>query len=223
MPADHRRAITEKPTTTGGVLGAPWLSFGVLSRLAESVSLALDRLDRPRMDVGRTLVMKGSGVRVPSSAPPKSAARPRFSRSGAERVRRHWVRYWVRKRGSLASRQVPSGAFGAGAILRPRPSLGPEDTMDDQLTFGVVGDGGASPPPAFLTIAEAAKRVRCCERTIRRAIDNGALRAGTVPAVVGTRGGSRIPRRAGQRARRPEHRVRGRRVQQTRVRGVGSG
>jgi excisionase family DNA binding protein len=64
--------------------------------------------------------------------------------------------------------------------------------MDDQLTFGFVSDDGASPPPVFLTIAEAAERVRCCERTIRRAIDSGALRAGTFRAVAGTRGGFRI-------------------------------
>jgi hypothetical protein len=34
--------------------------------------------------------------------------------------------------------------------------------------------------------------VRCCERTIRRAIDSGALRAGRVAAVAGARGGYRI-------------------------------
>jgi len=32
--------------------------------------------------------------------------------------------------------------------------------------------------PAFMTIAQAARRVRCSERTVRRAIDSGALRAG---------------------------------------------
>jgi excisionase family DNA binding protein len=46
--------------------------------------------------------------------------------------------------------------------------------------------------PEFLTIAEAAQRVRCCERTIRRAIDSGALRAGRIRAVGGKRGGFRI-------------------------------
>jgi excisionase family DNA binding protein len=64
--------------------------------------------------------------------------------------------------------------------------------MDDQLTFGFLGDDGALSPPAFLTIAEAAERVRCCERTIRPAIDSGALRAGRIRAVAGTRGGFRI-------------------------------
>jgi len=44
----------------------------------------------------------------------------------------------------------------------------------------------------YLTIAEAARRVRCCERTIRRAIDGGALRAGRVPGDRGARGGWRI-------------------------------
>jgi excisionase family DNA binding protein len=37
----------------------------------------------------------------------------------------------------------------------------------------------------YLTIAEAAQRVRCCERTIRRAIDSGALRAGRIRASAG--------------------------------------
>ena len=45
---------------------------------------------------------------------------------------------------------------------------------------------------AYLTIAEAADRTRCCERTIRRAIDRGALRAGRVRGANGARGGYRI-------------------------------
>lgn len=44
----------------------------------------------------------------------------------------------------------------------------------------------------YLTIAEAARRVRCCERTIRRAIDTGALRAGRVRGGGSSRGGFRI-------------------------------
>jgi len=44
----------------------------------------------------------------------------------------------------------------------------------------------------YLTIAEAAVRVRCCERTIRRAIDSGALRAGRVHGERSSRGGYRI-------------------------------
>ncbi len=46
--------------------------------------------------------------------------------------------------------------------------------------------------PRWLTIAEAAERVRCCERTIRRAIDSGALRAGRVRGARGSRGAVRI-------------------------------
>ena len=45
---------------------------------------------------------------------------------------------------------------------------------------------------AFLTIPDAARRVRCCERTIRRAIDSGALRAGKISGARGSRGGYRI-------------------------------
>jgi len=44
----------------------------------------------------------------------------------------------------------------------------------------------------FLTIAEAAQRLRCCERTIRRAIDSGALRAGKISGERFARGAWRI-------------------------------
>jgi excisionase family DNA binding protein len=47
-------------------------------------------------------------------------------------------------------------------------------------------------PPEYVTVAEAAARLRCCERTIRRAIDSGALRAGRVRGADGSRGGWRI-------------------------------
>jgi excisionase family DNA binding protein len=53
----------------------------------------------------------------------------------------------------------------------------------------------SDPPPddlTYLTIAEAARRTRCCERTIRRAIDRGALRAGRARGANGARGGFRI-------------------------------
>ena len=43
----------------------------------------------------------------------------------------------------------------------------------------------------YLTIAEAARRVRCCERTIRRAIDSGELRADRVRGGGSKRGGYR--------------------------------
>jgi excisionase family DNA binding protein len=65
--------------------------------------------------------------------------------------------------------------------------------MTTQLELPLAG-AVASPVPAFeyLTIAEAAQRVRCCERTIRRAIDSGALRAGRIRGDRGSRGGFRI-------------------------------
>ena len=44
----------------------------------------------------------------------------------------------------------------------------------------------------LLTIAEAARRVRCCERTIRRAVDDGSLQAGRVRATRRSRGAIRI-------------------------------
>jgi excisionase family DNA binding protein len=46
--------------------------------------------------------------------------------------------------------------------------------------------------PGYLTIAEAAMIVRCHERTIRRAIERGALRAGRVRGANAARGGFRI-------------------------------
>jgi excisionase family DNA binding protein len=68
--------------------------------------------------------------------------------------------------------------------------------MKEQLLFDVPGE--VSRAPEFLTIAEAAQRVRCCERTIRRAIDSGALRAGRIHAVDGKRGGYGSAAQAGE-------------------------
>jgi excisionase family DNA binding protein len=45
---------------------------------------------------------------------------------------------------------------------------------------------------AYLTIAEAAARLRCCQRTIRRAIESGALRAGRIRGGRRSRGAWRI-------------------------------
>ena len=65
--------------------------------------------------------------------------------------------------------------------------------MTTQLELPLVGAVSSSSPGfEYLTIAEAAERVRCCERTIRRAIDSGALRAGRVRGERGSRGGFRI-------------------------------
>jgi excisionase family DNA binding protein len=44
----------------------------------------------------------------------------------------------------------------------------------------------------YLTVAEAAARLRCCERTIRRAIESGTLRAGRVRGGRRSRGAWRI-------------------------------
>lgn len=46
--------------------------------------------------------------------------------------------------------------------------------------------------PEFLTVAEAASRLRVCERTVRRAIDSGALRAACVRGSRADRGTWRI-------------------------------
>ncbi|MEA2492167.1 MAG: Helix-turn-helix domain [Thermoleophilaceae bacterium] len=63
----------------------------------------------------------------------------------------------------------------------------------EQLGLDLTTDGDE---PRFtveyLTIAEAARRIRCCERTIRRAIDSGELKAGRVRGGGSKRGGFRI-------------------------------
>lgn len=62
----------------------------------------------------------------------------------------------------------------------------------DQLELPLVASTEPQLAVEYLTIAEAALRVRCCERTIRRAIDSGVLRAGRVRSGRGSRGGFRI-------------------------------
>jgi excisionase family DNA binding protein len=59
-----------------------------------------------------------------------------------------------------------------------------------QLSFPMP-DGGR---PEYLTVAEAAAELHCHERTIRRAIDRGALRAGRVRGANAARGSWRIRR-----------------------------
>jgi excisionase family DNA binding protein len=46
----------------------------------------------------------------------------------------------------------------------------------------------------FLTIAEAAALARCCERTIRVAVDAGTLRAARLRGKHGSRGAFRFQR-----------------------------
>ncbi len=55
--------------------------------------------------------------------------------------------------------------------------------------FGEPGRG-----PTFLTIAEAAEQLQVCERTVRRAIDAGVLRAARVRGTRAERGCWRIHR-----------------------------
>jgi excisionase family DNA binding protein len=62
----------------------------------------------------------------------------------------------------------------------------------EQLPLPFPSDPGSD--PEYLTVAEAAERLRCCERTIRRAIDRGALRAGRLRGANAARGSYRIRR-----------------------------
>ena len=68
-----------------------------------------------------------------------------------------------------------------------RPSM-----SGDQLELPFAAAIEPQPTVEYLTIAEAARRVRCCERTIRRAIESGVLRAGRVRSGRGSRAGFRI-------------------------------
>lgn len=63
---------------------------------------------------------------------------------------------------------------------------------DDQLELPFAAAAKAQPAAEYMTIAQAARHVRCCERTVRRAIDSGVLRAGRVHGGRESRGGFRI-------------------------------
>jgi excisionase family DNA binding protein len=63
-----------------------------------------------------------------------------------------------------------------------------------QLSFPMPDDGRSGGRSAYVTVAEAAAELHCHERTIRRAIDRGALRAGRVRGANAARGSWRIRR-----------------------------
>ena len=133
--------------------------------------------------------MKGSGVRVSPSALREVPANARNSRSaeiatnaeGGHKGATNGVKW-----GPPGSKRGPSERPLAGGNV----TLAATEFCMAQLSLPF-----SDPPPedrAYLTIAEAADRTRCCERTIRRAIDRGALRAGRVRGANGARGGFRI-------------------------------
>jgi excisionase family DNA binding protein len=63
-----------------------------------------------------------------------------------------------------------------------------------QLSFPMPDDGRFGGRSTYVTVAEAAEELRCHERTIRRAIDRGALRAGRIRGANAARGSWRIRR-----------------------------
>jgi excisionase family DNA binding protein len=63
-----------------------------------------------------------------------------------------------------------------------------------QLSFPMPDDGRSGGRSEYVTVAEAAAELHCHERTIRRAIDRGALRAGRVRGANAARGSWRIRR-----------------------------
>src|SRR4051794_10852662 len=123
--------------------------------------------------------MMGSGVRVPPSASGQGPARADLFRFRPGVVGVNSGTDGVLEPGPLGSSPVPSWLrIGCGNIAaRAR-----EGAMTQlPLPFPEGGD-------EYLTVAEAALRLRCCERTIRRAIECGELRAGRVRGGRGSRG-----------------------------------
>jgi hypothetical protein len=132
--------------------------------------------------------MKGSGVRVPASAlrsfpvnavvPPQRPVEP-----GSV-----WGLHGVQTRGPEGSTRVRPGLKFEGGFIAARATEVAEIAMT-QLALPLDSDDDA-----YLTIAEAAAAgLRCCERTIRRAIESGALRGGRIRGGRRSRGAWRIP------------------------------
>src|SRR4051812_429795 len=138
------------------------------------------------------MVRKGSPVRVRQRALrvlPASAANPEpFAARASSLVGPQWVRNrdaWCPVESTRGRRLVHArGRSGA-----PRAT----DLVVAQLSLPFASEP-SDPRPDYLTIAEAAASLRCCERTIRRAIARGALRAGKVRGGEGSRGAYRIRR-----------------------------
>jgi excisionase family DNA binding protein len=157
----------------------------------QSVALCRDLSGQRRTTTDPTaagfcLVMKGSGVRVPSSAlrsfpanavvPPRRPAEP-----GPV-----WGLHGVQKPGPRRSIRVPRGLRLEGGFIAARATGVAEIAMAQMPLPFSSGDD------AYLTVAEAAARLSCCERTIRRAIESGALRTGRIRGGHRSRGAWRI-------------------------------
>src|SRR5688572_26051563 len=139
------------------------------------------------------MVRKGSPVRVRWRAfheDPANAGSLLFQGQCAVELP---VQYRSSSTGPVASVEVDSRRIRTGVNCRSRDVCGHEvDYMTDheQLSFDELVTTTPEEPRfsvEYLTIAEAARRVRCCERTIRRAIESGDLPAGRVRGGGSTR------------------------------------
>ena len=131
------------------------------------------------------MVRKGSPVRVRQRALCKGPANPGFCSFRGEGRSSHWVRYWVRNRVRNGLLEGRSGPFEA-------PELGPCRARSGVIQLALDFPDETPGVVDYLTIAEAAARIRCHERTIRRAIDSGDLRAGRIRTDRSKRGVFRI-------------------------------
>src|SRR4051794_26180458 len=117
------------------------------------------------------MVRKGSPVRVRKRALREDPASAGSSSLTGKTATELAGQYRVRNSGLIEWQRAYSGPFGAGhAVRRALRCV-------EQLQLSLSERPAAA---ELLTIAEAARRVRCCERTIRRAIDSGALCAGKI-------------------------------------------
>src|SRR4051794_22009134 len=129
------------------------------------------------------MVRKGSSVRVRQRALMKSLLLQGFRRSRSVVARR----CWVRAGSEVRTHQVQTCQLRCvwDRSARGRCGRRAREKVMDQLELPLANE----PSSEYLTIAEASRRVRCCERTIRRAIESGALRAGRIRGERGSRGG----------------------------------
>ena len=138
------------------------------------------------------MVRKGSTVRVRQRASYKVPADAGIlffrGRLPLGPLGTRWVRTGPVAPVRRGPRQSVVGTFGG--VLAPFQATVLAEMAQLELPFPKGPE--AHGEPQWLTIAEAADSVRCCERTIRRAIDSGALRAGRIRGARGSRGTVRI-------------------------------
>ncbi len=132
------------------------------------------------------MVRKGSPVRVRTRALYEGPAHPAFYVNRPEPPDGLAGQYRVSETGLNGSARVARWAIEGGRFTPLGLSTHRATMSGDQLELPFIAANEAQPAVDFLTIAEAARRERCCERTIRRAIESGVLRAGRVHSGRGS-------------------------------------